>query len=1402
MKKQFTKAIAVVAMAFLANASALAQGQGGHSHVTVASNTKGADWEIFHFPRINPNTGDLQTGADGKTYYDRHYYYGDHFNDMTVNKFPGTHWKGHTLDDLGSSGQFYLCNVQTGEYLQIGDYWGSNTMTNHAGIPFNLAAATNSRKAANWNEFKDDETAAGYWLCVNLDNQDDSRQKYVGRLHAGDGQQGNYEHNRYLALRYDIEYHEPDYIRPTNWSEHPGGFVFWFEPVTTSDGKQAYVIYTHRQTQAVGHNNDRAEFWDRDSYLLLRSQDRTNVGYHTVRWKKFAGQMYGKPGAASSGTATLANVSTTTTEFGTYSNGNDYSPTFTTTAASGFAGITLTADGNYLKPIFVNESYGHVISFLPTDQEWHTITVTAPEGYIITASDINVRLETRNCKYYVEGDSEGSPTLFDAPNDFTLTPSGLGTGTITLRLKKHENGIDDKPVYFRKFSLTLEKVNETGASWPEYIAEYIGSDADKNAPIEDEVEFYNDGKKYVSFKDGVKEAKKDDANLWKIVTKEERERFRLVASEDQPVDMSYRIKNNKFYTSYTYTRSVGDEGVTWDGTYNHYTHANGERDFGWQWFDVDRETHFTTHHIHPWNQHKVSNPGWFDVSKLEGNVVVDENVPRSRELHKIGTGYYHRFNSKYYDDKQQENYLTFGVEANYVGSIWKGNTNLQQKITGLREGLYVVAVKAFYAPHDMQKYFKEDGEVYNHKSSDFSTDVFTTSQLATDNQWYKEAVVTDDATNDVNKNDNGKWKRSHDSYLFAWSRPKGENKEEVRRMLPSIYEGAVNWDELNESEKKLLSNEYLLDDPNFKYTELGDRGLRNVQGENSDGSKFNYKDLFNHLKDSLNIAIYDGAHFSASRYEGWNYNSGNWAVPKSLFAAGHWFNALEAIMDPTTADDYPHLQNLKAYRIALPVYVGSDGNLIIGIDHTLVNQELEFNYEYVDGEGNTQSASRTIPKSNPDEWVCFDDFELIYLGKVEPDEFVIDERNGSSDYMVASRVKTNGTTGEAVADEAHATDEQYSNGKADVPNQNNTQWHDIFSENDISLYGKNSTTVKNVLIRRTLTKDGYSSIVVPVDLTYAQVKEGFGEDVRVSQLSDFTGRTIVYKAMEIDENGDPIADDAILMKAGVPYIIKPSKDPDVPAPTVDNNGEKKIEVTYDRPKFSLAYSASAPDIAGFYLRDEKRNYEVETKMEGPIYVINDVTIKSNTTFPAVEMEPYTGEGGKTLWQRKSAGSIEQDLADNAVWAEIDAFDSKVKLGKTYAIHNRPEVKGKKYILRETAHYEAGVDIPAHSYLWAAGKMYYTSSPVPTSRGLYSYLQMVEVNDEGTPTGAFYAKPFIGGTDTFIEIIEDPSVTGIEDVNKRVDPDGKLEIYDLMGRKVTNPRPGTIYIMNGIKVMWK
>lgn len=843
--------------------------------------------------------------------------------------------------------------------------------------------------------------------------------------------------------------------------------------------------------------------------------------------------------------------------------------------------------------------------------------------------------------------------------------------------------------------LLLANVGKMTADYNQVrFVKFAGDMGSPGGQLGDEKNYPNGG--VISIEQGLATAAADPNNRWKLVTKTERDRVRLVASEDQPMDATSRIVNPKFYTSFDYNWKASD--CNYDG--NYYTHPDEDTEYGWQWFDRNTYPHGEGyHHVHPW-----------DI-----NYDAYETATPRKEHHKVGTGHFWRTGAKGVGKDSHEIMITQGQEANYAASIFKGSANLQQTISGLREGLYVVYVRGFYAPHDMTKYTIENWDDNSQDKCDGKA-----VNTKADDTWYNQARVTIDGTE--------MWRRSYDSYLFALSKPDGTTKEEVRRMLPSIYEGAIRKGQLG----KISKNNYIQlkkdsvspvgSDSTFIYTQLGlwYHKHQYTDGTNMDANAINTVNAQMYfVKDENIFARYKPAFFNVG---GWSDN--NWVVPKTVAGAARFFNVVNESLESTNSHN-----NASKYRIGLPVYVGSDGELTIGVDHTQVNESF------------------------PDEWVCFDEFELLYMGKVEPDEFVIDEIDGTKD--VGGFTRINGETGEPFTAEELAN-QGLSTTTSQTTMKNNTQWIDLFDTDDIKNTPTNKvTTVKKVVLRRTMPKDGWSYVVLPVSLTLKHVKEMFGEKANVSKLDRFEGRTIYYKNQLTGKT-----DNQIVMQAGVPYIVRPSRYPDV---------TKESGLTYDRPAFTKAYSTSAHGVAGWYLRDENRNYEVERKMAGPIWVATDVTITSSESFPDISYQSN------------------QVTGDGSIWTEITPFTSS----QAFVIEGKPEQGTYKMV--ETGVYEPGKDIPANSYYYAAGKMYFTKGKVgPCPRGLYAYMQMVRQED-----GKAYAKPFVGGDDNFIEVVNQP--TGITDINQPL-PDGKMEIYDLQGRKVTNPGRG-IYIVNGVKTVF-
>ena len=1311
------RTITLILMAFMTITMTFAQRPKGESAVPGSVSPYGADWEAYNM--------------DGKSY---NYFKGNaRVDTIKVENMLGKHWKGNEVDIIGDQ-EIYLCNVATGEYLLVGDYWGETSMTNHVGLSYKLLPGESTRR---WGKLPDMESGT-YWIQPTGVREE----RVIGRASKNDGEAGHFEHNGYLFMRHQVEY-EGD-----KNTDHPGGFLFKFEPVTTTNGEQAYIIYTHRKTNVNSSDLRYYEYFNRDSYLMISSVGKSaTADYTKVRFKKFAGQMCGRELVHTATLYDKTDLRTITSDelakstkehkYGTYSD-PDRGTTFTSNEKSGVEEVTVSITNGTLGAGYyslgVPGTNTHTMAIYPPlkNQGEATLTITAPTGYVITAYKIRgisqngnrqFKVQTPNSVYnYVYADY-GRCNIDEDVNSLTSVSLKIST------IEQYSSGPwEDIPLCFPEFTVTLKKIGDENLTFPSAYLNYTGANAYKNSPLGDEVAFYNNGKTFVSLEDGLAAAKGDPNNLWKLVTRAQRERYRIVASDKKPVDVSSRIFNPKFNTTYKY--NVKKEDCTWDAGDNHWELKTfiEHPDYGWTWYNTDRPSHTAeTHkqHVHPFNLESTDN-GYWGIGK---------------EFHKVGTGQFYRF----WDEgggtsmgDGQEIFNTYGHEANYVGSIYKGTANLQQTITGLREGNYILFVRGFYAPHNMLEYTKE-GETLKFGGSDMSTAGDT---------WKDQAIVRMEGGEPV-------WLRSYDSYLFAWSHPQSrlatqsdvdagkatqvgdlindgdEDKVEVRRMLPSIYEGATKVADIG-----TMSKEKFLDGDEIKYTQLGST-ITGSQRAN----------ILNLMRDANVFAYYTDAFFGTG-------GTDTYIVPRNLYGAGRFFNS-------TDAKTHAAAQN---YRIGLPVTVGADGELTIGVDHSQIKNSFE--YTYNKGEGD---ITITVKPSNENEWIAFDEFELVYLGADEDEIFIVDELNKQG--KVSGYPLINGYTGEPFKEGDKgmeglwddSLDDVYdyamaNEGKSDEYDiENNTQAQDIFDNSDITNVDLDAKKIKNLLIRRTLTKDGWNSIVLPVPLTRAQVEEGFGADVAVSKLKTVQGTTLVYEAVNwSDKNAKNY------LEAGQPYIIRPSINP-----TIDL-GDK-----FERPSFGIKVSTTQIGVAGLYLKggDYKRNYQIEHTMDGPIYVIENVEIVMGEVFPHLD-------------KNKTQVAVEQ-------WPDLTPYNQDVKVSGY----------DQTFTLKETANYlnpdpdgdgpETGV--PAYSYYIIKGKWRFTERGFNTTKGLFTYLQLIDKTNDGPLNMPFLDRGL------YFEPVEDPN--GIVDVNDDIQPDDTIEVYDLMGRKVKRTGKG-IYIMNGKKVLFR
>lgn len=85
-------------------------------------------------------------------------------------------------------------------------------------------------------------------------------------------------------------------------------------------------------------------------------------------------------------------------------------------------------------------------------------------------------------------------------------------------------------------------------------------------------------------------------------------------------------------------------------------------------------------------------------------------------------------------------------------------------------------------------------------------------------------------------------------------------------------------------------------------------------------------------------------------------------------------------------------------------------------------------------------------------------------------------------------------------------------------------------------------TGAKMLLHRTFTKSadnnkkGWNSIILPVDMTAAQVKQAFGDDVQMAEFSRLENNWIKFSTVDV-------AADGVVLKKNTPYIIYPTKEP-------------------------------------------------------------------------------------------------------------------------------------------------------------------------------------------------------------------------------------------------------------------
>lgn len=125
------------------------------------------------------------------------------------------------------------------------------------------------------------------------------------------------------------------------------------------------------------------------------------------------------------------------------------------------------------------------------------------------------------------------------------------------------------------------------------------------------------------------------------------------------------------------------------------------------------------------------------------------------------------------------------------------------------------------------------------------------------------------------------------------------------------------------------------------------------------------------------------------------------------------------------------------------------------------------------------------------EWTVFDDFRLLFANKFADEDLILDEDRDDLSYL------------------------------------------------------NHETTYRNrtLHLNKTLTKDKWNSLVLPVDLTIYQFRNAFGANARLAELKTLKSNEIMFESNKtLDDLVTTTDKNTVVLKAYTPYIIFPTKD--------------------------------------------------------------------------------------------------------------------------------------------------------------------------------------------------------------------------------------------------------------------
>lgn len=347
------------------------------------------------------------------------------------------------------------------------------------------------------------------------------------------------------------------------------------------------------------------------------------------------------------------------------------------------------------------------------------------------------------------------------------------------------------------------------------------------------------------------------------------------------------------------------------------------------------------------------------------------------------------------------------------------------------------------------------------------------------------------------------------------------------------------------------------------------------------------------------------------------------------------------------------------------------------------------------------------------EWTVFDDFRLLYAGSTTSRDLILDEDKDNLNYLLEC-----------------------------------TETYD-----DVVLHLNKKSFNKNI--------NKWNTIVLPVDLNKDQFTQAFGANARLAELKTLTRNQIQFETVKIANMGD----NAVVLKAYVPYIIYPTKDLANERTSAYTATLHKIG-TSESVEHKVTIAENHIDIPNVSL---KRNDQNKNDLFGLIKEtwsldLNHVKVAENT-----EQSEIVTDGTLAAY-----GTFARTFGDIMENDEQTAFS--ITNTNNPIIKDRDDLKG--------------------CYFFHEGKMVYAGDKVRGLRGFSVWFKPTS----GTATSKF----ILDGID-YTTDVERIMATEDSSIDSKF---AKLGVFNLNGQLVRSGStdvsglPSGIYIVNGKKVFVK